>query len=207
MWRVSKRNNEFLYKQFVDLLMEEPERQIQHNPQMLKDDNHCYVAMEKINGIRGTWALIRHKRLLLKDRFGYCICGDGDDYVLQQISDQYHIRDNLSNMIGQHDFIIMRGQCIGPDIMNNEYIKESTEMYVDEIIFPEKHVNPVCARKISEFYGFKFAPILDSCLGLPETVDQMFAYAKGESMIAPIQRKGVIVRDTERLKSFECITR
>lgn len=193
---------------FDALLPSRPEYQIQDHPWMLKDDNHCYVAMERIEGIRGTWALFRKKRLFGKDKVEYYVCGDGtpqqrDDSVLWKVSDKYNIENNLLYIMGRHNFVIMRGKCVGPDIMDNPYKRTELEIYVDKIIFPEERVSPVRAQKISEFYGLRFAPILDVCLGLPETVDEMFDYARGDSKIGPVQRKGVLIRDTESMKSFE----
>ena len=58
---------------FPDFINKTDETRIQNVPHMLKD-KEPYIVTEKIDGCSATFALVRHKRWLLKDKFEYIVC-------------------------------------------------------------------------------------------------------------------------------------
>lgn len=195
---------------FPSFISKTDETRIQTVPWMLEDGIHNYVVTEKIDGTSGTFALLRHKRFLLPDKFEYIVCSRNmrlckDNSIYWQVSDKYQIEAALKNLIGNRDWVAIQGECIGPKIQKNKYKVTEPDLYVFNLVYPEGRKGSVYAAGLLETRGFKFVPILDKAFALPKTVDEMIAYAHGDSVIGPTLREGVVVRDTEGVRSFKAV--
>lgn len=195
---------------FPDFISKTDETRIQNVPHML-EDKEPYIVTEKIDGCSGTFALVRHKRFLLKDKLEYIVCSRNmrlkarDNSIYWQISDAYKIENALKNSIGNRPWIAIQGECIGPKIQGNKYRVDKPEFYVFNVITPDGRMNSVNARNFIGTRGQNFVPILDSNFILPDTVGEMIAYSHGQSTLYDTLREGVVVRSKDGKKSFKAV--
>ena len=195
---------------FPDFISKTDEIRIQNCPWYLNDDGHFWVATEKIDGTSGTYALVRHKRFLLPDRFEYIVCSRNmrlqkDNSIYWQCSDKYGIESALRNLIGGHDWVAIQGECIGPKIQKNKYRRSEPELYVFNLLYPEGRRPSVSAKGLLETRGLDFVPIISDKFVLPETVDGMLAAAHGDSVLGNTIREGLVVRSEDGTKSFKAV--
>lgn len=196
---------------FPDFLSKTDEERIQNCGWMLENGDD-WIVTEKVDGTSGTFALLRHKRFLLPDRFEYFVCSRNlrlqlrDSSIYWAVSDQYKLRETLQNMIGKREWVAIQGECIGPGIQGNKYKAEVPRFYAFNLIDPTGRKNSVQAANLLGTKGIPFVPILDEHFKLPKTVDEMVAYADGRSVIADTIREGVVVRSSDGKQSFKAVS-
>lgn len=195
---------------FPSFLSKTDETRIQSAPWYLDDREHAYVATEKIDGTSGTWALVRHKRPILKDQFEFIVCSRNlrlgrDQSIYWNVADAYSIEHALKNLIQDRDWIAIQGECIGPKVQGNKYKVSSPKMYVFNLVTPQGRVGSLKAKGILTPFGFDFVPIVNDKFMLPETVDEMLNYAHGQSAIGDTLREGLVVRSQDGDKSFKAV--
>lgn len=200
-------------KGFPSFISKTDETRIQNAPFMLEDKSP-YIVTEKVDGQSGTFALVRHKSRIpfVKDTFEYIVCsrnirlGAKDASSYWKVSDKYHIEQGLRNMIGDRDWVAIQGECVGPGVQKNKYGLSDYNLYVFNVIFPEGRLGSLKAKNYAETRGFQFVPIIDTNFVLPDTVDEMVAYADGKSQLADTLREGVVVRSQDGQKSFKAVS-
>lgn len=195
---------------FPDFIAKTDEVRIQNCPWVLKDDNHFWVATEKIDGTSGTFALVRHKRTLLPDKFEYIVCSRNmrlqkDNSIYWQVSERYKIEAALRNLIGNRDWVAIQGECIGPKIQKNKYQRTAPELYVFNLVYPEGRQPSLRAKGLLETRGLDFVPIVSERFALPETVDEMLKAAHGKSALGYTIREGLVVRSEDGQNSFKAV--
>ena len=187
---------------------------VNHNCQNMPwivNDKREWIATEKVDGQSGTWALVRHKGLF-RDKFEYIVCSRNlrithpDNSSYWRVSDKYQIENALRNMIGDRDWIAVQGECIGPKIQKNKYKREDYEMYVFNLIYPSGRVDSIRAKSICENKGFNFVPIVQTDYVLPDSVDEVLAYADGQSVLADTMREGIVFRSKDGKQSFKAVS-
>lgn len=187
---------------------------INHNCQNMPwivNDKREWIATEKIDGQSGTFALVRHKGLF-RDKFEYIVCSrnmrlahpDGSSYWC--VSDRYQIENALRNMIGDRDWIAIQGECIAPKVQKNKYGVKEPDLYVFNLIYPSGRVDSLTAKSICEQHGFNFVPIVQVGYVLPDTVDEILAYADGQSQLADTMREGIVFRSMDGKQSFKAVS-
>ena len=195
---------------FPDFISKTDETRIQNMPWIVSDKRE-WIATEKIDGQSGTWALVRHKGLF-RDRFEYIVCSRNlriahpDNSSYWKISEKYSMENTLKNMIGDRDWIAIQGECVGPKIQGNKYGLTDYDMYVFNLIYPTGRVDSVRAKSICENKGMNFVPILATGYVLPDTVDEVLAYADGKSVLADTMREGIVFRSTDGKLSFKAVS-
>lgn len=195
---------------FPSFIDKTDETRIQNCPWVLNDDNHFWVATEKIDGTSGTFVLVRHKRFILPDKYEYIVCSRNmqlqkDNSVYWQVSEKYRIETALKKLIKDRDWVCIQGECIGPKIHKNKYKRHEPELYVFNLVYPEGRIPSVNAKTYVENCGLNFVPIVNARFALPETVDGMLAAAHGESALGNTIREGLVVRSEDGKKSFKAV--
>ena len=195
---------------FPSFISKTDETRIQSAPWYLKDREHTYVATEKIDGTSGTWALVRHKRFLIKDKFEFIVCSrnmrlNRDNSIYWQVAETYQIENALKNLIQKRDWIAIQGECIGPKVQGNKYKVTAPKMYVFNLVTPDGRVGSLKAREILLTLGFDFVPIVNESFTLPETVEEMLEHAHGQSAIGDTIREGLVVRSLDGKQSFKAV--
>lgn len=196
---------------FPDFIKKTDEDRIQNVPWMLEDQDE-YIVTQKIDGCSGTFALLRHKRFLLPDKYEYIVCSRNlrltarDNSIYWQVSDKFMIEAALRNMIGNREWVAIQGECVGSKIQGNKYKVTEPNLYVFNLIDPTGRKNSVQAMNICATKNLNFVPILDEHFHLPKTVDDMVAYADGKSVVGDTIREGVVVRSQDGKKSFKAVS-
>ena len=194
---------------FPDFVSKTDETRIQNMPWIVNDKSE-WIATEKVDGQSGTFALVRHKGLF-RDKFEYIVCSRNlrlnakDNSSYWQVSDRYNIEAALRNMIGAWDWIAIQGECIGPKIQQNKYGVKECDLFVFNLIYPSGRVGSEMACSICQQHGLNFVPIIDTKVILPDTVDEVLAYAHGRSMLADTLREGIVFRSKDGKQSFKAV--
>lgn len=195
---------------FPKFISKTDEERIQNMPWILKDKQE-WIATEKVDGQSGTFALVKHKKLF-RTKYEYIVCsrnlrlGSPDNSSYWQVSDRYKIENALKNMIGDREWIAIQGECVGPKIQKNKYKVSECDLYVFNLLYPTGRVGSKIAKAICEQHGFKFVPILDEHVILPDTVDEVLAYATDKSQLADILREGIVFRTPDGKQSFKAVS-
>lgn len=199
-------------KGFPTFVSKTDETRIQNIPHVLKN-KEPWIATEKIDGQSGTFCLVRHKSKFpfFKDKFEYIVCSRNlrlwtkDNSSYWKVSDKYMIKDVLTTLIGDKDWIRLQGECIAPNVQGNKYKVEDADFYAFNLIFPDGRLNSIHAKNILESCGIQFVPILDEKFILPDTVNEILEYAHGRSKIGNTLREGVVFRSLDGVLSFKAV--
>ena len=195
---------------FPSFIKKTDEERVQNMPWIV-NDKRPWVATEKVDGQSGTWALVRHKGLF-RDKFEYIVCSRNlrlvhpDNSSYWKISEKYQIENALKNMIGNNEWVAIQGECVGPKIQRNKYGLSDYDMYVFNLIYPNGRINSLKAKSICENKGFNFVPIIATGYILPDTVDEILAYADGQSVLADTMREGIVFRSMDGKQSFKAVS-
>ena len=195
---------------FPSFVSKTDEERIQNMP-WICDSTDEWIATEKVDGQSGTFALVRSKGFF-RDKFEYIVCSRNlrlphhDNSSYWQVSDKYQIENALKNMIGDREWIAIQGECIGPKIQKNKYKVKDCDLYVFNLLYPTGRVDSVHAKSICENHGLKFVPIIDEHVVLPNTVDEVLAYADGNSVLADTLREGIVFRSKDGKQSFKAVS-
>ena len=194
---------------FPSFISKTDEERIQNMPWILRDKCE-WIATEKIDGQSGTFALVKHKSLF-RTRYEYIVCSRNlrlthpDNSSYWKVSDKYQIENALKNLIGDREWIAIQGECVGPKIQKNKYGLNDYDMYVFNLLYPTGRVDSVRAKSICENKGLNFVPIVEDHVILPDTVDEVLAYAHGKSMLADTLREGIVFRTRDGKQSFKAV--
>lgn len=195
---------------FPSFISKTDEERVQNMPWIVKDKRE-WVATEKIDGQSGTFALVRHKGLF-KDKFEYIVCSRNlrlaypDNSSYWKVSEKYQIENTLRNMIGDRDWIAIQGECVGPKIQKNKYNYKDYDLFVFNLIYPTGRVDSIHASSIINNHGMNFVPIIETKYILPDTVDEILAYADGQSVLADTMREGIVFRSIDGKQSFKAVS-
>ena len=194
---------------FPPFISKTDEERIQNMPWILKDKQE-WIATEKVDGQSGTFALVKHKGWF-RTHYEYIVCsrnlrlGNHDGSSYWRVSDKYEIENVLKNMIGNHEWIAIQGECIGPKIQKNKYGVTDCDLFVFNLIYPNGRVGSRLAKSMCEQHGLNFVPILDEHVVLPDTVDEVLSYAHGQSHLADTLREGIVFRTHDGKQSFKAV--
>ena len=186
------------------------ETRVQNMPWICEDKRE-WTATEKIDGQSGTFALVRHKGLF-RDKFEYIVCSRNlrlmhpDSSSYWKVSEKYQIENALKNMIGDREWIALQGECVGPKIQKNKYGLTDYDLYIFNLLYPTGRVDSIHAKSICENKGFNFVPIIEDHVILPDTVDEVLAYADGKSQLADTLREGIVFRSRDGKQSFKAVS-
>lgn len=195
---------------FPSFISKTDEERIQNMAWILNDKRE-WTATEKIDGQSGSFCLVRHKGLF-RDKFEYIVCSRNlrlahpDNSSYWKVSEKYQIENALKNMIGDRDWIAIQGECVGPKIQKNKYGLNDYDLYVFNLLYPTGRVDSIRAKSICENKGFNFVPIVEDHVVLPDTVDEVLAYADGQSKLADTLREGIVFRSRDGKQSFKAVS-
>ncbi len=196
------------------------EERVQNMPWILNDKSP-WIATEKIDGTSTTFTMKRGKGLH-KDEFYICsrnVVFDKPDKtcfydtnVYTEMAEKYDIYNKMKDLLYNHfqdcEWITIQGETYGPGIQKRDYhapghafmafnfitSKEGrwgTERMVDLL---QDHVNIPCV------------PVIDTNFILPDTIEELLAYATAESVCDHDLREGIVFRSKDGSKSFKAVS-
>lgn len=198
------------------------EERVQNMPFLFPGDDTKWIVTEKIDGSSTTFTMKRGRR---KNEFYVCsrnVCFDKPEKaercyyetnIYLEMTEKYEIEKVLQNILDVHkdwDFVTLQGETYGQKVQNRDYGIEGHDFMAFNLIYgkgTEKvRYNPCEMTYILQVYGIPCVPILDIDFKLPQTIDEMIAYADGNSEIDGGMREGVVLRTTDGVQSFKSVS-
>ena len=128
---------------------------------------------------------------------------------------KYNAEEVLKNILEAHsefEFVTIQGETYGKSVQQRDYHMENVDFKAFNLIFgykdgTTKRLNP---REMTEIltntYNIPCVPILDEHFKLPNSIDEMVAYADGDSVIDGDYREGVVLRTADGVNSFKAVS-
>ena len=200
------------------------EERVQNMPFLFPGDpNKKWVVTEKIDGTSTTFTMKGRKK---KEEFYICSRNVNFDKpekaencfyetnVYIEMAEKYNMESVLRNILENHpefEFVTIQGETYGANIQKRDYGLTGHDFMAFNLIFGYKdgrveRLNPIDMTSILvNTYNIPCVPVLDTII-LPETMDEMIAYANGKSLVDGGMREGVVLRTLDGVESFKAVS-
>ena len=200
------------------------EERVQNMPFLFPGDpNKKWVVTEKIDGTSTTFTMKGRKK---KEEFYICSRNVNFDKpekaencfyetnVYIEMAEKYNMESVLRNILENHpefEFVTIQGETYGANIQKRDYGLTGHDFMAFNLIFGYKdgrveRLNPIDMTSILvNTYNIPCVPVLDTII-LPETMDEMIAYANGKSLVDGGMREGVVLRTLDGVESFKSVS-
>ena len=204
-------------KQFPDWIVKTDEIRLQNMPHVLETyAGKPMVVTEKIDGTSTSFGLRKEK----KRKYDFAVCSRNvrqadvnqkcfyDDNVYHEIAIKYNIKNVLMKLMERFNAttVVLQGETIGEAIQKNKYGLKGRDFYAFNLVIDGQKIDSAIATDIVKEYGIKWVPIISAKFTLLPTVDEMIAYADGQSVLCDTLREGLVIRDHDNTVSFKCIS-
>ena len=196
---------------FPKFLSRTDETRIQNAPFYLEKDC-AWIATEKVDGQSGSFVLERQK-IGWKTTYDFAVCSRNlrvwkeDNSSYWKVAKKYDMEKVLRKLIGDAPWVAIQGECVAPNVQGNKYHVTEADFYVFNVIYPEKRLGSLEAKKLVEKYGLKFVPILEESVVLKGmSVTEVLDYATGKSMLYDTLREGIVFRTQDGTNSFKAVS-
>ena len=195
------------------------EERVQNMPWILKN-KEPWIATEKIDGTSTTFTM---KREGLFKPAEFYICSRNvvfdkpdktcyyDTNVYTEMAEKYHIEEVLTKLLEVYpdaEWITIQGETYGQGIQKRDYHKDNHSFRAFNLIMSNTgRWNTIAMkRELEENFNIPCVPIVDSAYILPDTIEEILAYAFGESVIDNDMREGIVFRSQDGSKSFKAVS-
>lgn len=151
------------------------------------------------------------KTVFLKDGvFGVCSRNlelkDEPGNAYWQAARKLDIEGNLRRE-GFND-IALQGELIGPGVQGNIYKLKELDFRVFNVFLIDKgqYLPYNLMYDVCETIGLRCVPQIYQEFKLPSSVDELLELAEGQSVLAPVEREGLVFRTDDRSISFKAIS-
>lgn len=193
---------------FSTLISKTNEIRIQNIPEVLNYKEPVCVS-QKVDGSSSSMTMER-------TFFGYKfnvysrnlnVGRDNSNYW--KAADMYDMENRMELMMNDMDvkWVAVQGEIAGPGIQKNPEGLKDIDFFVFNIITPNGRLGNKEMVEVCSKYGLTTVPMISYDYILPDTVDEMLAYATGPSLINPnVKREGVVVRSQDGKHSFKAVS-
>ena len=200
------------------------EERVQNMPFLFPGDpDKKWIVTEKIDGTSTTFTMKGRKK---KEEFYICSRNVNFDKpekaencfyetnVYIEMAEKYNMESVLRNILENHqefEFVTIQGETYGANIQKRDYGLTGHDFMAFNLIFGYKdgrveRLNPIDMTSILvNTYNIPCVPVLDTII-LPETMDEMIAYANGKSLVDGGMREGVVLRTLDGVESFKAVS-
>ena len=207
-----------------DWVRKTDEERCQNLPQLFPGDETKWIVTEKIDGSSTTFT---YKRKGKNKGFYVCsrnVCFDTpekaekcyyDSNIYLEMAEKYNIEEKLKDILEQYgekyDFVTLQGETYGEGVQKRTYGLQGHDFMAFNLIFGndinnQYRVNSEKMRIILLGYEIPSVPILDTNYQLPQTCDDLLAFADGESQIDGKTREGIVLRTQDGESSFKAVS-
>jgi len=198
------------------------EERVQNMPWILNDKGY-WIATEKIDGSSTTFTIKR--KPFGKYEFYVCsrnVCFDKPDKkcyyetnIYTEMADLYAIEGKMKHMLFMEDsfadceWITIQGETYGVGVQKRDYSLEDEdhEFAAFNLIDSKRgRWNSVDMVIYLEERNISCVPIVDTHYVLPDTVEELLAYATGDSAIDGKMREGLVFRSPDATRSFKAVS-
>jgi RNA ligase (TIGR02306 family) len=187
-----------------------------------KTQSHRFYVAEKIEGSSSTFyfkdgnfgVCSRNLELAEPEPFvpGMVMCEDGierpkKENTFWKVAKELDLQNKMAN-VGIN--FALQGELIGEGIQGNPYkIKGHTIRFFSlyDIDSQEYHSFENLKRIVEDEMGLETVPVLDDNFKLPDTIEELLAYADAKSVLnLEFDREGVVIRSYDKSISFKVIS-
>jgi len=187
-----------------------------------KEQDLDFYVTEKLDGSSATYyykdgvfgVCSRNLELAEPEEFveGMIMCADGIERPRQQnsfwkVAQEIGLKEKLE-AYGRN--IAIQGELIGEGIQGNPYkIKGQTVRFFNLFYIDSQEYAglPMFLATMQHDLKLETVPILEMSANLPNTIDELLAYADAKSVLNPnFDREGVVLRSMDRKISFKAIS-
>lgn len=195
------------------------EERAQNMPWIL-NDKRPWVVTEKIDGTSTTFTLKR-KKGLKPEEFYICSrnvvfdkpdkkCFYESNYYIR-MAGKYDIYNKMKEMMktdfADCDWITIQGETYGPGVQKRDY--SAPEVMFAAFNFITSKDGRWGTEEMEAYLNSKdipCVPIIERNYILPDTVDELLAYATGESVFDNGLREGFVFRSKDGVQSFKAVS-
>lgn len=205
-----------------DWVVKTDEERVQNLPQLFPPDNTEWIVTEKIDGTSTTMTMKR-KRF---NKYDYYVCSRNvcfdkadkecfyETNVYTEMAEKYHLEDVLKDILKRYDnlaFVTIQGETYGKGIQDRDYHMNDIDFKVFNLILGYKNgevkrLNPKDMTEFLAIYALPCVPIVAEHFTLPNSIDEMVAYADGNSVVDGDYREGVVLRTYDGVNSFKAVS-
>lgn len=207
-----------------DWVVKTDEERVQNLPQLFPPDDIEWFVTEKIDGTSTTFTMKKGKR----NKYEFYVCSRNvvfdkpdkqcfyETNVYTQMAEKYKLEEVLHSILYKEDnkdllFVTIQGETYGKGIQQRDYHMDTIDLKVFNVIFGYKdgrteRLNPRLMTNFLAQYNLPCVPILDEHFKLPQTIDEMVAYAEGDSVVDGDYREGVVLRTYDGVNSFKAVS-
>lgn len=201
------------------------EERVQNMPYILLD-KHEWFATEKIDGTSTTFTM---KGFGKKREFYVCSRnvnfdtpekkengGYYDTNVYVEMAEKYNVEDVLADILDTNkknlEFVTLQGETYGAGIQKREYGLKGHDFMAFNLIFGYKdghteRLNPRdMTNQLTDKYNIPCVPIVDEHFILPDTVEELLAFATDKSKVDGGMREGIVFRSYDGTQSFKAVS-
>lgn len=205
-----------------DWVVKTDEERVQNLPQLFPPDNTEWIVTEKIDGTSTTMTMKRKHF----NRYDYYVCSRNvcfdkadkecfyETNVYTEMAEKYHLEDVLKDILKRYDnlaFVTIQGETYGKGIQDRDYHMNDIDFKVFNLILGYKNgevkrLNPKDMTEFLAIYALPCVPIVAEHFILPNSIDEMVAYADGTSVVDGDYREGVVLRTYDGVNSFKAVS-
>jgi hypothetical protein len=194
------------------------EERVQNMPWILEDKNE-WIATEKIDGTSTTFT-IKRGRGFKKNDFYVCsrnVVFDKPDKkcfyetnVYTEMAEKYNMEDVLTELLKMFpcaEWITIQGETYGAGIQKRDYSMKNHDFMAFNLIMSHTgRWNTIDMKEMLDRFHIPCVPIVDEHFILPDTVDELLAYATDTSKVDGGMREGIVFRYKDGSKSFKAVS-
>lgn len=195
------------------------EERVQNMPWILEDKNE-WIATEKIDGTSTTFTIKRGKGFKKND---FYVCSRNvvfdkpdkncyyDTNVYIEMAEKYHMEEVLTKLLGKYpdaEWITIQGETYGAGIQKRDYSMKNHDFMAFNLIMSHMgRWNTIdMTKELTENFNIPCVPIVDEHFILPNTVEELLAYATNTSKVDGGMREGIVFRYKDGSKSFKAVS-
>jgi hypothetical protein len=195
------------------------EERVQNMPWILKDDG-IWIATEKIDGTSTTFTMKRGK--FGKREFYVCSRNVAFDTIdkpcyydtnvyweMAKKYDMYNVLNRLLEMCPESEWVTIQGETYGAGVQKRDYSMKDHDLAVFNVIFSTTgRMNSIRMKKLMDEFNIPTVPILEEKININQfaTVDDILAYADGNSVVDGKPREGIVFRSEDGTRSFKAVS-
>lgn len=199
------------------------EERCQNLPQLFPGDSTKWIVTEKIDGTSTTFTIKR--KSFNKYDFYVCsrnVCFDTpekaekcfyDTNVYLEMAYKYNVEAVLKEILFDYDkleFVTLQGETYGEGVQKRNYSIKDRDFVAFNLIYgfkdgKKERLNTRDMKIILDKYKIPSVPILDT-ITLPETCEELLAYAEGNSVLDGKMREGIVLRTEDGVNSFKAVS-
>lgn len=125
-----------------------------------------------------------------------------------KIARKFKIEENLRSCGHIINNVVIKGELIGPGVQGNIYKFKDLDFRVFSVFMIDegRYLSYNDMDALCERLELITVPLVADRFELPPTIDELLELAEGQSVLAPVEREGLVFRTDDRSISFKAIS-